>query len=530
MDSLTAERGTKQAIPTLRPAGAWVLFAVLLMVFIFSVFSLTSSELAFGYEGQHIDEAEGWVSGRKVPSGTGGVLEIIAYVPSALLKTRLAATGHLVSIQRIAYVFVQPALATLLCLVFFGLALELYRRPSTASMLTLLLAFTTMIWPYAKFGMEVQQALWMLASVWALLVYLRRPGLLAAAAFGLGLMALALTKITGVVHCAALIGAACWLIFAEKKWRHHGFFAQFAVVIGLGALALAALFLTNRLRCGDWFRTDRYNFKTELRSNPLWEYLAAALLSPGKSLFVFSPPLLIGLWYVRRFLIRFPRFGALYAAMLLLMLWYLKKSSHFYDETWGPRRLLWMVPLMLLPLGCWWESRPSTARLWRWTAGVVIAAGLLVQFLAISFDYTAHPFVLGNKPLYSIENVLWLPQLNPLRFNVHLYKSLYSKTVGQGSRDFVFQQDYVPWNAPKDLPPPLRFSVAQYDHLDLWPVQEQSYWGRQAFWFRQASFYVALVLVVTALLSMIGLLRWCVCRTLPISPGQEKRQMLNHTL
>ena len=484
-----------------------VLICILLAVLIFSAFCLTSSNLRFGYEGFNIAEAEAWVTGKHAPPGKSGLIEIAAYLPSAYVKAKLAAIGKLYDIQWLAYAFVQPFVTTLMCLVFFGFCRDLYGRLSTPSVLTLILAFTTMVWPYSKFGMENHQSLWTLAAVWSLFRYSREPQRSTAAALSLSLAALALTKMTGVLLCAALIASTGWLVLTRGFCSRRGFAAHSAIVLFVGLVGLAIFLLSNRLRYGGWLFTGRYSPYAEIASLPLVESVAALLISPGKSIFLFSPPLVIGLFYYGCFLRRFPAMRVVFVAMAVTALWYITKVRFFNDETWGPRRLHFLVPLMCLPLGCWWERRRETSIYRRWSAYAIVVLGLFFQLPAVSFDYTSHAFALGKTPLYSIDNNVWLPQLNALRFNLHLCRSLISKHRGAGSIDFVYAQSFCPWDGPDTPPPPLRFDVSKYDHLDLWYLQQQAQWPKP-YWFRFPASYIALGLAALFIVAIIGLIRF----------------------
>ena len=448
--------------------------AVLLFALIFSGFCLTGSVLQFGYEGYNIAEAESWVTGVATPPGKSGLIEVAAYLPSAWVKAKLAETGKLVSMQGLAYVFVQPFIAALICLAVFGFGLDLYRQISTAVAVALTASFATMIWPYSKFGMENQQALWVLTAVWALFHYEKSPGWKSALAFSLSLVALALTKLTGVMLCTALMACVLWILLSRRLYARREFWAHAGLVALVGIAGLAVLTLSTHMRYGGWLFAGRYNVGKELGDLPILSSVAALLISPNKSIFLYNPPLLIAVLYFGVFLKRFPSLRVVWVVMGMVVLWSILRMRYFNDETWGTRRLLFIVPLAALSLGVWWERRKYLGFLQRGIAWIVIALGIFVQLVAVSFDYTSHAFTLGATPLYSIENTVWLPELNHVGFNLHLYRSLISRHQGKGSLDFVFEQDYTPCDSPLMLPKPQRFSVARYDHLDLWYLQQSN--------------------------------------------------------
>lgn len=263
---------------------------------IFCVFSLTSSTHPYGYEGWTISHVEktlfGTGFGLKEP-GVAGVLDRLAYAPFAVAKHALA-PGRGESLRRIAYVFVQPLVATLACLALYGLALEVHGRPGTAAGLALVAAFTTMLWPYAKFGLENHQTLWTVASAWLLLRYALRPspGRAALAAAALGM--LALTKLSGVAHAALLLAAGAALALRRGAAGRPAFRRELAVGLAIGGAALATLLVSNRLIHGGWLLAGRYEVGTEYSPRLWWNSALGLLVGPGKSLFVFNPTLLLG--------------------------------------------------------------------------------------------------------------------------------------------------------------------------------------------------------------------------------------------
>ncbi|MDQ3702352.1 MAG: hypothetical protein M3442_15745, partial [Chloroflexota bacterium] len=121
----------------------------------------------------------------------------------------------------------------------------------------------------------------------------------------------------------------------------------------------------------------------------VWEGLYGLLVSPGKGLFFYAPPLLLSLaalpWFVRR------HGGAsfvLVAAPLLYLLVYGSKGV-WHGGGWGPRYLVAALPLMaawslpVLERICAAERRSGTAGL-RWGAAGLLVAGVAVQALGVA--------------------------------------------------------------------------------------------------------------------------------------------------
>jgi hypothetical protein len=144
----------------------------------------------------------------------------------------------------------------------------------------------------------------------------------------------------------------------------------------LAGLALSAA--SDQVRWGVPWNIHQFG-TASAGSTPLYKSVYAALLSPGMSVFVYSPLLLLTPW---TFPVFWRRHRAEAAAAAALSLTFLLVFSAFIGWTglWsapGPRYQLISTPLLLLGLGLWLEERSSPRR-WAVVAALA-AAGLVVQ-------------------------------------------------------------------------------------------------------------------------------------------------------
>lgn len=470
---------------------------------VFCVFSLTSSTHPYGYEGPTISYVErtlfGTGAGLKEDS-VAGLVDRLAYVPFVIGKHTLA-PGRGESLRRIAYVLVQPSIATLVCLALYGLARQVRYRRSTAARLVLVAAGATMLWPYSKFGMENHQTLWTVAGTWLFLRYAMHPSAGRAALAAAALGTLALTKLSGVLHAAVLFAAGAALVLRLGAGRWPSLRRDLAIGLAVGAAALAILLVSNRLIYGGWLLGGRYEIGIEYSPRLWWNSALGLLVGPGKSLFVFNPPLLLGAALLPRFLRRSPELRPFAWALLALTLFYVCGLYWFFEESWGPRRMHFLVPFLVLPLGLWLDEWKTLGGRKRILAGGLLALGVGTQVLAVCFSYAAHPWTLRRHPSYSMEGITWNPRLNALVFNAHLLRSLLSRATGGPSLPFVIEDHYIPWNSPHPVPRPRRFDVSREDHLDFWWEQERVEWSKIGgdFWFDQDAAWVAILLFAGAL-------------------------------
>ena len=154
--------------------------------------------------------------------------------------------------------------------------------------------------------------------------------------------------------------------------------------LGIGMLPFAlGLLAHNARRFGDPFR---FGYPGEGFTTPPWEGIAGLLLSPGKSVFLYAPPLILAALLWPRFRRAQPALGAfLAAAWILALAFYGSWWAWGGGWCWGPRFLVPLIPLSLLPLG----MLPAP-RGWRLAAILLVALGVGVQVIGVRVDTTPH--------------------------------------------------------------------------------------------------------------------------------------------
>jgi len=494
-----------QIHPTSQAAGNRIQPGLVFSIFflMFCVYALTGSQLGFGYEGQNISQLEAWLRGdlrRQAdgllqPYSQGGILDVGLYLPGGLLKLALEKHDILPGLRNLSYTFMMPMLGSAICVAFLLLSMQLYRNTRTAVLMTLALGLSTMIWPYSKFGMENQQTLWTLCALWSLLCYRDSTRVLHAVIFGLSLAGLLLSKITGVVQAAALGLTALYFMFHQRLWLQKGFVKHAVMVTSMVLVGLIILVTTNHARYGGWgVVTGRYNPDFELIRYPLWEAVWSLLASPGKSIFLYNPVVLISVWYGLSFFRRFQELRL--PAILFAGIMAFHVHMHTWaDETWGPRRLHWVIPMLCLPLGLWIEQFCKIRTWVRQTGRCVILLGFAVQLIAISFDYTALPKTVGKTALYSQQNYVWEPQLCPIRFNIHLARSFIHKIRTGDSLPWIYTHHYLIVTAPENPPPDVIYQLDKVNEPDFWWLQQQKAWPDQPYWIHSRSSWFVFIFV-----------------------------------
>ena len=154
-----------------------------------------------------------------------------------------------------------------------------------------------------------------------------------------------------LIKPVAAVVVPAFLIFAalrkEERWR-----AVELLVLPL-ALAVAGVGCYNVARFGSPFDTG---YRTAAWDVPPWVGLAGLLVSPGKGLLWYCPPVVLGLAGAAPLMRRRPRATILLGSVAGLYLLVHSVYNHWHGSgAWGPRLILPIVPLLLLPAVEWFQ-------------------------------------------------------------------------------------------------------------------------------------------------------------------------------
>jgi hypothetical protein len=124
---------------------------------------------------------------------------------------------------------------------------------------------------------------------------------------------------------------------------------------------------------------------------------ASLLFSPGKSIFLFSPPLVISLLGFRALHREHPWLARALAGATLPWLALVSSLAFFGgDWTWGPRYLVPLLPAWALAAPFAWSATPAR----RAAFGALAAAGLAVQLLGLAVDANRYYIERGLHPMF----------------------------------------------------------------------------------------------------------------------------------
>lgn len=165
------------------------------------------------------------------------------------------------------------------------------------------------------------------------------------------------------------------LVLPPLRLVRPGLLRAGAFLAPLGVVALV-MFAANYVRFGSILESG-YTTRGEGFTTPLLLGLYGYLFSVGRSIFLYSPPVLLALFGWWRFNRAQPRESMLFAAIALIYL--LLYSTWWYWDGgwgWGPRFLLPLVPFLMVTCAYALQRRAGQVAF-----GVLAALGAVVQLL-----------------------------------------------------------------------------------------------------------------------------------------------------
>jgi hypothetical protein len=476
--------------------------AISLFFACFFVFSLTLSRKMYGYEIATLDYFRklfylGSLSGRT----PAGFLAIAAFLPAEIFTLIFSDPLDFISRDFIS-LHTIPLVTSLICIIFYFAALDIYKSFRTAVSLTLILAFTTMIWPYSKMGMELQHTLWILFTMWMIIRIHEKKGSLYFYMAGMGAGLILFTKLYGFITAGVFVFFILLDGFIDKKNRKHLPLNFIRFLIPL-IIFFILLLIYNKISYGGWLLGDRYNMKYEAKSVPVWRPLWGFLFSSGKSIFIYNPTLIAALCCFPAFFSRKKRLKPLYIMIIAVGLLFHSLLWIWTDETWGPRKLHYLIPLCMLPMGIIVEKFHDLSIIKRASIILLVILGVIVQILGISISYQAQPVLLRDKRISSLEDIRYNPRLSQTVINYNLLQSSIDKYLTGVPHYFKYDPTYFVTVKPENPPAPLIFNLRRFSKLDFWFIENRKP-SKGGFYLSSGGrFYLSFLLIIIPLIFLL---------------------------
>lgn len=438
-----------------QPAGghatAWI--ACGLFLYVFAVYALTSAGRIDIVDGQaRFDVAYNWiVNGR--PLITDGWIKPFMSIPgrghlrysyfgpaASVLAMPLVWIGFYTNTSEFLFSLTSPIFGAAIAPLLFVFYLELGLTRRRALLWAVVSSFATYIWAISNSTFDnAQHAFFTLAAVYFAWLSARRRSARFAALSGLMMGTLFLYQeyfllLVPALAVITLNWNAEWFVRSRSDARHAHWgqamqqswralrrflraaweapgeeraycvrYCAFVAAFGVGVFLSLAY---NHLRFGGWLDDGKVRFSAQrgyrLWGNPLAGFLTL-LASPGKSVFLYSPTVLLGILGVRRLRRLVPELVAGIATATVLLISFLSCISFAGgDWCWGPRYLAPLLPLWALAF----PFAISTITRKR-VAVVLIALGVFLQGAALSvetqrffFERKLHDFFWAEDPWF----------------------------------------------------------------------------------------------------------------------------------
>lgn len=296
-------------------------------------------------------------------------------------------------------------LITPLAALLLGLWLQALGHGARVSVLTALIyALGTSAWPYA--GTLLSEPLSAVVLLGAALAIRRFHHSGARAQLWI---AASLAGLSVHVHLLNLLAIPCLLAYAlgptEVRARVRGNWQTWAIALGLGAVAVALLGATQWWRFGSPLETGRFDHY----GHWVWPFegLLTMLIAPGRSLFWYSPPLILAAlaWPAMR---KRDAPTALFVLALVStrLLFVACRSDWHGGWAIGPRYMLPTIPFLLVPLAGWLERWSDHTRPKRAAAATLIGLSVPLQAWLASHSVFSVFWQLNHE--YGRERYMWI--------------------------------------------------------------------------------------------------------------------------
>ncbi len=317
-------------------------------------------------------------------------------------------------------IFMVGLYSPTICALLVGLFYLSERRfgvsAASAVLASALLAATTYVSTMSLFFLQhMTEALLLLGGFYCFYSFKQGKGWTVLAAGSLVASLTLLVRIPGCMAAPALVAYVGSLLrrrAAEGTTR--GTVGRALLCLGIPAAAVLAVhFAVNLWRFGTWIRSP-YIDQIQAFTGPVYLGVYGFLLSPGGSIFVYSPLLLLLRWTLPPF---WRSHRAECATVLGVALSFLLACSKNEDWTGlysapGPRFLFSVIPFLMLPLGLWLDG--PKRRLPRITLWSLATVGLAVQLVTMLARWGNVIEIMQWKRFVPPLSFVWIPDWCPI--------------------------------------------------------------------------------------------------------------------
>ncbi len=318
--------------------------------------------------------------------------------------------------------FISAATAVLLYLVLRKLGYSRRTCVTTA----FLLAFSTMLWTYSRGDLWTEPVTALAITAALLAAVQHRESGSGASAFFSGIFVAYLLTIK-IFWLFLVVPFLVFLLWDQHRRNVRTVCAFLLPFVG----AFGAMCLYNKLRFGV-FMAEGYlggaltleSIRSAMRGQPWGQGIYRLLLSPGKSVLLFNPPVIMALFGARRFW-KESRQVALFCLIVLgcYVLFFASRPVLKGSYVWGPRHLTSLLPVMMVPMAHLIGKGGSKSASVRILVIVVLVAGILIQFPNLFIYPKMITITMFYEGLLSEDELYYVPNRCAIMRNWILFKN-----------------------------------------------------------------------------------------------------------
>ncbi|NOQ68299.1 hypothetical protein GQ568_02565 [Patescibacteria group bacterium] len=359
-----------------------------------------------------------------------GIVQVLSHFPFAVLSVFM-------KIENAPFLSL-PFYTALTGSVFYILTKNMYGSKKRAFCLSLILIFSTMLLPYSVFGMEHIFTFTALAAFTSLFLYSKNENKYLLLIGGIFAGMATQTKAYGVLFLIPLVVYLFLIVYNRREQIVFRDYIRKGILFFIPIIFFIALGLWyNLAQFGSIFSTN-YSLDQEFQSVSLWIGLYGILFSIGKGFFIYNPAAIISVFCFKDFLKNFRNEFIFIAIFLLVFVPFNAGFSFWTDEAWGQRKLLVLVPFVILPLGCYFKNI-NNKKLILLASAVMI--GFYFNFTGTIYDYGKQITLFRKVNLDSLENIRYVPELNHISINSLFLRSYINKIYYGDSLEFSYEEE-----------------------------------------------------------------------------------------
>lgn len=374
-------------------------------------------------------------------------LEVILYaigyyspikLPQLTVETSVSNIGSIPTTILMTISLFNILITVFTILLIYLFTKRILKNENQAIFMGLLYAFGTIAWPYSAIGMEPLMVFSLLSLFYSLFAFKndgRSSQILLA---GISSVILINSKSYAYIFFIPILIYILVIFFKNKKLFTLNNILYFSgpFILGLIVFSCFNLIRFNNILGIDSAIIGYYGIQY------IGDNLLSYTLSMGKSMFVYSPIILLSLFSLKDFYYKYKveTFVIFLLFIFLIMVvfpaWFVRS-----DELWGPRYSNILVPYLII-ISSFTVKNILEELKGRILIAVLLVVSMWIQLVGLSFWGPTMVDIVFEAGVVSIDEVIYIPKLSPIVVGSKIYLATLKKNLlGESSK---YSYNYVP--------------------------------------------------------------------------------------